>query len=274
MCEEQTKGPRKRIFPMNEPIFQLAGRVALITGAGRGIGRAIALVFAQAGARIVVATRTEAAGRETVDLVRAIGGEAVLVTADVGSPSVCHQLVEEAACAFGRLDIVLHNAAIFPSEAIEHLQADTLDATLAINLKSAFWLTKAALPHLRRSQAPRLLFTSSVTGPRVALPGLAHYAASKAGLNGFIRSAAMEFAAEGITVNGVEPGLIRTEALEALGDDVQLSRMQASIPLKRFGRPEEIAYAMLFLASDQAAFITGQTIIVDGGALLPENRLD
>lgn len=259
---------------MSDAIFQLTGRTALITGAGRGIGRAIALVFAWAGARVVVATRTEAAGRETVDRIRAMGSEACLVTADVGSSSACHDLIEEAAGAFGGLDILLHNAAIFPSETIEHLADDTLDATLAINLKSAFWLTKGALPHLRRSPGPRLLFTSSVTGPRVALPGLAHYAASKAGLNGFIRSAAMEFAAEGITVNGVEPGLIQTDALDALGDAFRLSRMQTAIPLKRFGQPEDIAYAMLFLASDQAAFITGQTIIVDGGALLPENRLD
>ncbi len=146
-----------------------------------------------------------------------------------------------------------------------------LDETLNVNLKAAFWLTQAALPLLKNSSSPRLLFTSSVTGPRVAMPGLAHYAASKAGLNGFIRSAAMEFAKYHITVNGIEPGLIRTEAVDALGDETQVANMAAQIPLKRLGTKQEIAYAMLYLASAEASFTTGQTIIVDGGALLPEN---
>jgi 3-oxoacyl-[acyl-carrier protein] reductase len=147
----------------------------------------------------------------------------------------------------------------------------TLESTLAVNLKAAFWLTQAALPFLKQAPQPRILLTSSVTGPRVALPGLAHYAASKAGLNGFIRAAAMELAKFRVTVNGVEPGLIRTEGLEALGDESQITAMAAQIPLKRLGAPEEIAYAMQYLASDAAAFVTGQTLVVDGGALLPEN---
>lgn len=253
---------------------QFAGRAVLVTGAGRGIGRTIARLFAQAGARIVLATRSDEAGRESLDLIRSEGGEAWLVVTDIGTANACRDLIEQAANHCGRLDILMHNAAIFPTAALEALDDDSLDATLAVNLKSAFWLTRAVLPHLRRSPVPRLLFTSSVTGPRVAIPGLAHYAASKAGLNGFIRAAALELAPDGITVNGVEPGLIRTDALDALADDAQRRRMKANIPLGRFGEPEDIAHAMLFLASEQAGFITGQTIIVDGGALLPETPID
>jgi len=179
--------------------------------------------------------------------------------------------VGEVVARHGRLDVLLHNAGIFPQLLIEEITDEELDGVLAVNLKSAFWLTRAALPHLRRAKSPRILFTSSVTGPRVALPRLAHYAASKAGLNGFIRAAAMEFASEGITVNGVEPGLIATDALEVLGNEDAARAMAAAIPLGRLGVPTDIAYAMLYLASDQAAFVTGQTIVVDGGALIPEN---
>lgn len=251
--------------------FRLDGRVAIVTGGGRGIGRAIATVFAAAGADVAVATRTAGPGEETVAAIREAGGRASLIAVDLARRDATLAMVEQVAAEKGRIDVVVHNAGVFPIVSIEDIAEDALDETLAVNLKAAFWLAKAAVPHLRRAPSARLLFTSSVTGPRVALPGLAHYAASKSGLNGFIRAAAMEYARDRITVNGVEPGLILTDAMAQLAEGPQAEEMARAIPLGRLGTPEEIAYAMLYLASDQAAFVTGQTIVVDGGALIPEN---
>lgn len=252
-------------------IGRLDDRVAVITGAGQGIGEGIARVFAAAGARVVVATRTAANGQAAVDAINQNGGDAHLVQCDVGVHAQVDAMVAATVDHYGRLDIMVHNAAVYPMHPIAELTDEALDLTLAVNLKAAFWLTQAALPHMRQQGRGRLLFVSSVTGPTVAMPGTAHYAATKAGLNGFIRTAALEYAREGITVNGVEPGYIRTPAMEALGDENELKEMASLIPLGALGVPEDIANAMLYLASDEAAYVTGQTLVVDGGSTLPES---
>ncbi|MGZ0786731.1 SDR family oxidoreductase [Pseudomonas saponiphila] len=244
------------------------GRIALVTGSGQGIGRAIAQLFAAQGAKVMLATRSAENGNETLRLIRQAGGTAELLTLDLASRAAAEQAVAATLETFGGLDLLLHNAGVFPMQKLAELEEQTLERTLAVNLKSCFWLTQAALPALRRAQQARIVVTSSVTGPHTAIPGLAHYAASKAGVNGFIRAAALELAEYAITVNGVEPGLIATQATANLGHGSTLSR---GIPLQRLGAPEDIAWAMLFLASRHAGYITGQTLVVDGGALLPEN---
>ncbi|UTW01871.1 SDR family oxidoreductase [Amphritea atlantica] len=251
--------------------IDLSGKVAIITGAGQGIGEGLAYAFSAAGAAVVVATRTAANGQETVDNIIKAGGQAALIQCDVGSRIENESLVDKAIALYGRLDIVIHNAAVYPMQSIETLTDEQLDMTLSVNLKAAFWLTQAALPYLRQAPFGRIIFTSSVTGPKVVMPETAHYAASKSGLNGFIRSAAMEFARENITVNGVEPGYILTPAMGALVDETGLQEMASQIPAGYLGTPADIAHAMLFLASEQAAYITGQTITVDGGSTLPES---
>lgn len=253
--------------------IDLSGKVAIVTGAGQGIGAGIARVFARAGARVIVATRTASNGQATVDEINAAGGAALLIACDVGVRRAVEAVVERAVAEFGRIDIGIHNAAIYPLHTIEELTDEVLDNTLAVNMKAAFWLTQACLPHFRCQGGGRLIFTSSVTGPRVAMPGTSHYAMSKGGMNGFIRTAALEYARENITVNGVEPGYILTQAMSALGDEEALKAMAECIPQGHLGVPEDIAHAMLFLASDEASYITGQTIVVDGGSTLPESQV-
>lgn len=251
----------------------LQGKVAIVTGAGQGIGEGIAKVFAAAGAKIVVATRTKENGQKTVDDIVAMGGEALLLQADVGCREQVNRIIEETISHFGQLDIVIHNAAVFPMVSLEELSDENLEQTLSVNLKASFWIAQASLPYFRKQGGGRLLYTSSVTGPRVAMPLTSHYAASKAGLNGFIRTASLELARENITVNGVEPGYILTEAMSLLAGEDDLKEMAAQIPKGMLGKPEDIANAMLFLASDEASYITGQTIVVDGGSTLPESPL-
>ncbi len=249
----------------------LSGKVVLVTGGGQGIGEGIVRVFAAAGGKVVIATRSEANGRAVADSVVKGGGVAWLNRTDVGRRSEVKRVVAETVQRFGRLDIVVHNAAVYPVIPIEQLSEEDLDLTLSVNLKAGFWLIQEALPHLRKQGGGRILFTSSVTGPNVAMPGTAHYAASKGGMNGLIRTAALEYARQNITVNGVEPGYILTPAMEALGGPEALAQMASQIPLGRLGDPADIANTMLFLASDAAAYITGQTIVVDGGSTLPES---
>ena len=248
--------------------FRLDGKVALVTGARPGIGGAAATCLAEAGARVVLANRSLEPVETLAQRLRSRGldAQAIGFTADSAG---CTRAVADTLARAGALDIVIHNAGGCPWGPLATLASDVLEDTLALNLKSCFWLTQAALPALQARGGGRIVVTSSITGPRVAMAGAAHYAAAKAGVNGFIRAAALELAPQRITVNGVEPGFVAKDH-GRLSQPGTRERIERWIPLGRAGRPEDIAHAMLFLASDEAAWITGQTIVVDGGATLPE----
>ncbi|WP_137009410.1 SDR family oxidoreductase [Aquitalea aquatilis] len=251
--------------------LDFASKVVLVTGGAQGIGAAICQLFAQHAAMVVVADLQGELAQATAAALRAQGLQASACQCDLAEPEQAAALVGRVLEQQGRLDVLIHNAAYFPLTAFADISPALLQRTLAVNLQALFWLSQAAQPAMRHQGGGRIIATSSVTGPRVAYPGLAHYAASKAGVNGFIRAAALELAADHITVNGVEPGMIRTPAMDNLGDAGLNAAIAGSIPLGRLGEPMDIAAAMLFLASDAAAYITGQTIVVDGGATLPES---
>ncbi len=257
---------------MATPILSgLSGKTAIVTGAGQGIGVAIAQLFAGEGARVVVNARTRDHVNQVVEDIVNDGGIAHGITADISKSAGVKSLVQGTVEQFGAIDILVHNAGIFPFNPLEEMEDEDWSRVLDTNLTSAFRLTKACTPHIKAQGGGRVLFTSSVTGPRTGVAGLTHYGASKAGINGFMRSAAMELAPYGITVNGVEPGLVLTPGVAGAVTQEEQDVMAGFVPLKRWGKPMDMAHAMLYLASDGASYVTGQTIIVDGGALLPEN---
>jgi 3-oxoacyl-[acyl-carrier protein] reductase len=247
--------------------MRLAGRTALVIGAARGIGRAIAERFAEEGGQVTIADSEEDEGASAA---MALGAR--FVAADVSEEAQVERAVRESAGRSGRLDILVQNAGIYPWTLIENISSSEWDRVLAVNLRGVFLAAKAALPLMKAQRAGRMVFTSSITGPRVTSPGHGHYSASKAGINGFIKAAALEFAGYGITVNGVEPGNILTEGMKAHRSAAFIRSMEEAVPLGRLGTPRDIANAVLFLASEEAAYITGTTIIVDGGQILPEGK--
>ncbi|MFT8656359.1 MAG: 3-oxoacyl-ACP reductase FabG [Acetobacter papayae] len=247
----------------------LEGRTVLVTGGTRGIGRGIAERFGQVGCQVAVVSRK---AEDAQAVAAAIGPKALGFGVDVSSGAACETLVEQVVNAFGSVDILCANAGIFPSATLETMTEEDFDHIMAVNLRSLFTCTRAVLPVMKKKGWGRIVATSSVTGPITGFPGWAHYGASKAGQMGFLRTAAIELAPHGITINAVMPGNIRTEGLDGLGDDY-LSAMEASIPMGRLGSVMDIANTALFLASEEAGYITGQGIVVDGGQVLPESAM-
>jgi 3-oxoacyl-[acyl-carrier protein] reductase len=246
---------------------RLHGRVALVVGGARGIGKGIADRFHEEGAKLVIADTEVDAGQVTAT---AIGGR--FIETDISRKLDAERAVTTAIEAFGRLDIVIQNAGIYPWSLIEDTEPEEWDAVMAVNLRGTYLIARAALPHMKTRKYGRMVFTSSITGPRVTSPGHGHYSATKAGINGFIKAAALEFSSFGITVNGVEPGNILTEGMKMHRSEAFIRNMKDAVPLGRLGTPRDIANAALFLASDEAEYITGTTIVVDGGQTLPEGK--
>lgn len=248
--------------------FRFDAKTALVTGAGRGIGLAVATRLAEAGAMVMLANRLLDAAEQAAAGLRRRGLRAQ-ATAFGADEAGCRQAVADTVAAFGGLQILVHNAGGCPWSSLEDLTHDALRHTLQLNLESCFWLTQAALPELKQ-RGGRIVITSSVTGPRVVMLNSAHYAAAKAGVNGFIRSAALELAPHHITVNGVEPGFVAKPRGRLSQPEVEAALVR-EIPLGTAGQPDDIAFAMLYLASDEARWVTGQTLVVDGGMTLPES---
>jgi 3-oxoacyl-[acyl-carrier protein] reductase len=245
----------------------LEGRSVVVTGASKGIGKGIAAGFARAGARVLVVGRDGAAAAATAE---ELGNGASAFAADVADPDACAAMAAAAVERHGGIDVLCANAGIFPDVKLGDMSAADIDRVLGTNLKGTMLSVIACLAALEASGHGRVILTSSITGPITGFPGWAHYGASKAGQLGFMRTAAVELAAKAITVNAVLPGNILTEGLVELGQEYQDS-MAASIPAGKLGTVEDIANVCLFLATDEAAYVTGQAIAVDGGQVLPES---
>jgi 3-oxoacyl-[acyl-carrier protein] reductase len=253
-------------------LTSLSGRSVIVTGASKGIGKGIARVFASKGAKVLLAARDLVAAEAAAHEISALGGSATAVAADVSNAGDCARMAQTAIERNGGIDIVCCNAGIFPAARLGAMSGADWDQVLDTNLKGTFLTVNACLPGLKARGKGRIIVSSSITGPITGYPGWSHYAASKAGQLGFVRTASIELAPHNITVNAVLPGNILTEGVEALGPEY-MARMTSAIPQRRLGSVEDVAYAALFLASDEAGFITGQTIVVDGGQVLPESHM-
>jgi 3-oxoacyl-[acyl-carrier protein] reductase len=243
-------------------MMDLSGRVAIVTGASRGIGSAIAKRLAQRGAHVMAAARGENA-RTVVDEIAAGGGRADLVSLDVTESGAAERVVGDTMERYGRVDVLVNNAGIARDQLMLRMKREDWDAVLATNLTAAFALTQAVLKPMIRQRAGRIVCISSVVG-QSGNAGQANYAASKAGLIGFAKAVALEVASRGITVNVVAPGLIETDMTRAITDSAR-DEWASTIPLRRLGTADDVASAVCFLASDEASYITGQVLAVNGG---------
>jgi 3-oxoacyl-[acyl-carrier protein] reductase len=248
----------------------LAGRSVIVTGSSKGIGRGIAQRFGAAGCNVLVVSRGLAEAEAVAAEIVAAGGRSRGLAGDVTRKPDMEAMAKAALDAYGAIDVLCANAGIFPAARLESMTGEDFDQVIATNLKGTFLAISACLPAMKAKRFGRIILTSSITGPVTGYSGWAHYGASKAGQLGFMRTAAIELAPHGITVNALLPGNIATEGLDALGEGYA-HKMAASIPMRRLGSVTDIANAALFFASEEAAYITGQSLVIDGGQILPES---
>ena len=245
-------------------MFDLAGKIAIVTGGSRGIGRATSVALAQSGALVLVNFRSnEEAARETVQLIEEAGGQAESVAFDVADPDSVAQCIKEAVTRHGRIDILVNNAGISIDQLLLRVSAKDLEMTWATNVNGAVYCAKACIRSMMKHRWGRIINLSSVVAES-GNPGQAVYASSKAALLGLTRSLAREYASRGVTVNAVAPGFIETDMTADLPEAARQGIVDQT-PLGRIGRPEEVAAAVVFLASDEASYITGQVVRVSGG---------
>ncbi len=250
--------------PTGETTVDLKGQTALVTGASRGLGRAIALAFGKAGANVACVARSADKLKETVDAVVAAGGVAEAFTCDVSQSSSVDEVVDKVVARFGGLQILVNNAGITRDTLLPRMEDDQWDEVINTNLRGAFLFARAASRVMMSARYGRIINMASVSGAVIGNPGQANYSASKAALHGFTRTVARELGGRKITVNAIAPGFIESDMTAALGDAI-LDEVQKRIPAKRLGKPEDIANATLFLAAPSSSYITGQLLVVDGG---------
>ena len=248
---------------------RLDDQVAVVTGAARGIGCGIATVLAQEGATVAIADLDADAAADTAAELQAAGHVALAVDVDVTDRADTERLASTVTRAWGRIDILAANAGIYPTLDLLSIDDAEWDRVMDLNAKGVLHAIQSCLPPMLERGYGRIVMTSSITGPITGHPGYAHYGASKAALLGLMRSAAIEVADRGVTINAVLPGNVRTPGLQEAGEKHQ-RQMMASIPMKDFADPADIGWAVRFLASSEARYITGQTLVVDGGQVLPE----
>jgi 3-oxoacyl-[acyl-carrier protein] reductase len=251
-------------------VKRLDERVAIVTGAARGVGASVASVLRAEGADVVIADIDDGGAQAQARAIDQTAEHALAVRVDVTKRGDLDAMVQAALRRWGRVDILVANAGIYPHVDLDALEPETFDSLMAINVRGAVFAVQACLAPMRAAGYGRVVLTSSITGGVVGQPGYAHYGASKAAMIGFMRSAALEVATSGITINAVLPGNVRTPGFDDLGAEHQRA-MLAAIPLGRFAEPEEIGWAVRFLASEEAGYITGQTLVIDGGQVLPES---
>ena len=267
MAVQQTLGPN----PFLSELFDLGGKVAIVTGAGSGIGHAIARYFARAGAAVVIADRNAPHGERVAAELREAGSQSIAIETDVSDEAAVQAMVAHTVARFGALDVLVNDAGIFPFTPISRMTLADWERVQDVNLRGTFLRTREAAQRMRgQGRGGRIINISSIDALHPSSIGLAHYDASKGGVNMFTRSAALEFGHDGITVNAILPGSIATEgAAEASsGTNVDMTAFTKRIVLGRTGTPEDIAGAALFLAGKAASYITGQFLIVDGGFLI------